>query len=185
MARIILTGLTVVLLSGCGSRPYAGGEFGMAPLERELFPRLDSALSPVVGQSIIIHAQEDLGRTGPVARSMTGFIQFHGVLLEAERDWVAVSRAFDDTVRVSKGHITAIWRARPGASTRSMAVGAAILGLGVFAALQIQDPFDRPGTMTQVYLVSGSTLIGALLGKVLFGGARRGEQLYPPSRRRP
>ena len=181
MARLIPL---VLLLAACGSAPYAGRDFGLVPLSREQFPELDSALRDQQGHALIVHAQRDLGQTGPVPESMVGFVRFEGNLISAHDGWVSLFRAPDDTVRVSKGHITSIWDVREAPHGRPVLLGAALFALTTVAILQVTRAEDRPTAQNQFLLVSGAAALGGVLGNSLFGGARRGEQLYPARRPR-
>ena len=181
MARLISL---LMLLTACGSGPYAGADFGFVPLSREQFPDLDSALTGEAGQPLIVFAQANLGQGGPVAESQLGRVRFQGDLVSAHDGWVSLFRLPNDTVRISKGHITGIWRVMPPARTRSRVLGAAFFGLTALAVLRIDEPQDRPSGTAQLGIVGGSALLGGFVGDLLFGGARRGEQLYPRRRSR-
>lgn len=181
MARLIPL---LILLTACGSGPNAGADFGFAPLTRELFLDLDSALTGEVGQPLIVFAQENLGQGGPVAESQLGRVRFQGDLVSADDGWVSLFRVPNDTVRISKGHVTGIWRMTPPARNRSTVLGAVFFGLTALAVMRIDEPQDQPSGSVQLGIVGGSALLGGLLGDLLFGGPRRGEQLYPLRRSR-
>lgn len=182
MARVNVGALSLLfLVAACGPVMNRRDGFGSRALDREHFPVLDTVVAANLGRSVVLYAQQDLGQLGPVRnRENTGFARFDGRLFPGEPGWVTLIGTRGDTIRVGKGHVTGIWRRRAGAGSTAFVAGGAFVGVAMAAVLFFEQPADRPSQGTQMIMLSGATVVGGVLGAVLFGGARRGAPLYPP-----